>query len=212
MTRHSRPKVQTMKKPIALFASCLLSLACLASEVHYFKEDQVPSADEVAALLSPQRPAEAQASQAHGGARRGIRMLEASAAPADAPPVLQASLTKAPSVGAVALALRFAVDESQMLPRQMAQLDALAAGIKRLPGTALVTIAGHTDASGSSAYNLQLSLKRAVAVRAYLIHVHGIAGQRLVAVGKGQSEPLNRRNPYAAENRRVQVSAEYDLA
>ena len=46
-------------------------------------------------------------------------------------------------------------------------------------------------------------------MRAYLVQVHGIAGRRLVALGKGKSEPLNRANPYAPENRRVQVHAEY---
>lgn len=53
---------------------------------------------------------------------------------------------------------------------------------------ARVAIEGHTDAQGDDAYNQQLSERRAAAVVEYLV-AHGIARSRLVAVGKGESEP-----------------------
>jgi OmpA-OmpF porin, OOP family len=222
-----------------LIASSVVSMACLAGEVRYYAEDQIATPADIATLLAPPASAQlaADASQAHGGRTRGVRMLDRltnphrvdriesswpesrptarRAEPATPVRVAQADLIstgKIASTGAVALALRFGVDDAQVLPHQMAQLDALAAGILSLPQGALITVAGHTDAQGSAAYNIDLSLKRAMAVRAYLIQVHGIPGKRLVAVGKGRSEPLNRANPFAPENRRVQVSAEYDLA
>jgi outer membrane protein OmpA-like peptidoglycan-associated protein len=66
-------------------------------------------------------------------------------------------------------------------------------------------IEGHTDAAGSPEVNTALSRRRAEAVRDYLIHDMGVSPSRLQAVGKGSSDPANRADPYAAENRRVVV-------
>ncbi len=222
-----------MKRQIAALAACLVSLASMANEVRYFNDDQMPSATEIASLLAPPaaRPTEP---SGLGGRTRLIRMMDntespqvigarAQPAPTLASPAMPAAepqaasrlplqVAKTSSVGSVAMALRFGIDAIQIHPNHLARLDALAEGIKRLPEGAIVTIAGHTDAFGSAAYNFDLSLQRALAVRAYLVRVHGIPAARLVATGKGKSEPLNRANPYAPENRRVQVHAEYDLA
>jgi len=50
-----------------------------------------------------------------------------------------------------------------------------------------------------------LSKGRAEAVKDYLVRETGVSPDRLQTVGKGYSEPANRKNPYAAENRRVVV-------
>ncbi|MEZ5825130.1 MAG: OmpA family protein [Geminicoccaceae bacterium] len=50
------------------------------------------------------------------------------------------------------------------------------------------TIVGHTDSTGSDAYNLQLSERRAWAVRDAL-EQYGVPGYRLVAEGRGESQP-----------------------
>lgn len=68
------------------------------------------------------------------------------------------------------------------------------------------TVVGHTDAKGSASYNQALSNRRAEAVRAYLV-AHGIAADRLVAEGKGESDLINPRNPDSAQNRRVEIIA-----
>lgn len=68
------------------------------------------------------------------------------------------------------------------------------------------TVIGHTDGKGSSAYNKALSDRRAASVRRYLID-NGVSASRLRAVGKGKSELLNPNDPYAAENRRVEILA-----
>jgi outer membrane protein OmpA-like peptidoglycan-associated protein len=230
---------KTMKHQLAAIAACLLSVASLANEVRYFSEDQQATAAEIAALLAPPAALAVQAAEAssgHGGRTRLVRVLGGPESPhrVDVPvpvqqssvvpvnrtepaaqvpqPQLQLQVARLASVGAVALALRFDVDANRIQAQHLAQLDALAAGIKRLPSNALITIAGHTDAYGPALYNIDLSLKRAMAVKAYLVQVHGIPGRRLAAMGKGKSEPLNRANPYAPENRRVQVHAEYDMA
>lgn len=216
-----------MKRPIAALVACLVSITCAAGEVRWFDEDQTPSPADIASLLAA--PAGwAASSNGMGGRTRGVRIRDSREDPhrVEAPVVARAEagpfgrpepdssvrLARLQSVGSVALALRFDVDATRILAHQMSQLDALAEGIKRLPEQALITISGHTDAYGSALYNIDLSLKRAMAVRAYLIKFHGIPGHRLVAKGKGKSEPLNRANPFAPENRRVQIHAEYDLA
>lgn len=66
-------------------------------------------------------------------------------------------------------------------------------------------IVGHTDGKGDRAYNLKLSQQRADAIRAALINPFGISSSRIEAVGLGEEQLLNRSNPEAAENRRVQL-------
>ncbi len=65
-------------------------------------------------------------------------------------------------------------------------------------------IQGHTDSTGSEAYNLKLSQRRAEAVKAELIR-HGIAPERLTTVGYGESRPVapNDTAEGRALNRRV---------
>ncbi|HXB14781.1 MAG TPA: OmpA family protein, partial [Solirubrobacteraceae bacterium] len=84
------------------------------------------------------------------------------------------------------------------------QLDAIAEGIRRLPASRLVTIEGHTDAIGTDDYNLALSLRRATAVKNYLVRAQGIDPVRLREAGFGRRRPLSGTRPEAAENRRVQ--------
>ena len=66
-------------------------------------------------------------------------------------------------------------------------------------------IAGHTDAVGSETYNLELSRRRALAVRDYLITAFPIDPHRLAAVGFGFRHLKRPETPRAAINRRVEV-------
>jgi len=66
-------------------------------------------------------------------------------------------------------------------------------------------IEGHTDKTGTRAYNEELSKRRADAVKDYLVKDLGVSADRLTTVGKGFSELADPRHPYAAENRRVVV-------
>lgn len=68
-------------------------------------------------------------------------------------------------------------------------------------------IIGHTDSSGSAAYNERLSLLRAKEVKRHLVSDCGIAENRLEAVGLGESAPFNANDPRADENRRVEFQA-----
>jgi outer membrane protein OmpA-like peptidoglycan-associated protein len=64
---------------------------------------------------------------------------------------------------------------------------------------------GYTDAKGDEVYNQDLSERRADAVKRFLLEKFGIDGSRLIAVGYGKSRLKNPSEPFAAENRRVQV-------
>ena len=76
--------------------------------------------------------------------------------------------------------------------------------ITRCPGMK-VELGGHTDADGSDATNQALSERRAAAVMAYLVS-KGIAADRLVAHGYGESQPLvsNDSSANMARNRRIE--------
>jgi len=66
-------------------------------------------------------------------------------------------------------------------------------------------LAGHTDAKGSNAYNLRLSQRRADAIRSFLATRFGVDERRLLSVGYGEEQLKDTGNPFADENRRVQV-------
>jgi outer membrane protein OmpA-like peptidoglycan-associated protein len=83
-------------------------------------------------------------------------------------------------------------------------LDAVAATLQGNPSIALVEIQGHTDERGDDAYNLDLSDRRAAAVKTYLVE-HGVDEKRLTSQGYGETQPvLREHNEKAwAKNRRV---------
>jgi len=74
-------------------------------------------------------------------------------------------------------------------------------------GTVGVICAGHTDSIGSDAYNKKLSMRRAEAVRDYLVK-HGISANRIRVEGLGESKPVasNDTADGRAQNRRVELN------
>lgn len=77
-----------------------------------------------------------------------------------------------------------------------------------------VQLVGHTDSKGSNQYNLDLSIKRAKSVRAWLVHREGVQFNRFSTNGRGESQPVapntlndGRDNPKGRQqNRRVEIS------
>lgn len=98
----------------------------------------------------------------------------------------------------------FDYDKSVVKAEGKAKLNDLAAKIGNLNLETLVAT-GHTDSRGSDKYNQALSMRRANAVKAYLVS-KGIAADRILVEGKGESElavnPEKTAADYAA-NRRV---------
>ena len=66
-------------------------------------------------------------------------------------------------------------------------------------------INGYTDAKGVDPYNQDLSERRADAVKRFLSEKYGIEVTKLISVGYGKNRLKNSSDPYAAENRRVQI-------
>src|SRR5687767_863632 len=97
-------------------------------------------------------------------------------------------------------------DSDQILPAGRANLDELALSLQRYPNSSL-TIVGHTDSVGTDSYNMALSQRRAQAASAYL-QSKGIAGSRITALGRGESEPIASNSTEAGrqQNRRVEVA------
>lgn len=104
------------------------------------------------------------------------------------------------------LLITFHTASTELTPEARRQLDTLAEALKsdRLL-TYQFELEGHADRRGSAQNNLSLSQGRADSVRDYLVKVHGIAAERLMPVGKGDSEPLNPGQVSAPENRRVTI-------
>ena len=85
--------------------------------------------------------------------------------------------------------IQFAVDSAQILPASNPLLNEIADAFVRTPGLRRVEVQGHTDNSGSADRNMLLSEQRSQAVADWLSS-HGVASDRLVAKGYGQTKPL----------------------
>ena len=99
----------------------------------------------------------------------------------------------------------FDFDKSVVKPEGQAALDDL---LKKLQGmnTEVMITVGHTDSVGSDDYNQKLSIRRAEAVKAYLMS-KGIEASRVYTEGKGESQHVadNKTAENRAKNRRVTV-------
>lgn len=99
----------------------------------------------------------------------------------------------------------FDFDKSAVKSEGKAALDDLLSKLQGMDTEVMITV-GHTDSVGSDAYNQKLSMRRAEAVKAYLIS-KGIQASRVYTEGKGEAQPVvdNRTAEGRAKNRRVTV-------
>jgi outer membrane protein OmpA-like peptidoglycan-associated protein len=103
------------------------------------------------------------------------------------------------------LNIAFEFNSSDLQPQAAAQLKQLRSA---LTSESLLKdrfmVAGHTDAKGSAQYNQQLSVRRAEAVKRYLVD-NGIGAERLQAVGYGSEHLAVPDRPEDPSNRRVEI-------
>lgn len=106
--------------------------------------------------------------------------------------------------GQASLLITFRTGSAELTPKAASALDAMAEAMRseRL-STLGFRIEGHADSRGDPQRNLALSQSRAEAVVAYLVTRHELRPDRLRAVGRGSSQPLNTEQADAPENRRV---------
>ncbi len=99
----------------------------------------------------------------------------------------------------------FDFDKAVLKPEGKAKLDDLVGKLKTVALEVIIAI-GHTDNIGSKEYNQKLSVRRAEAVKAYLVS-KGIEPNRIYTEGKGLTQPIadNRTAAGRAKNRRVEI-------
>ncbi len=99
----------------------------------------------------------------------------------------------------------FAVNSATVLPGAYDEIDRVAKVLNQYPQTT-ITIAGHTDSTGSEEHNMLLSQRRAEAVKNLLV-ARGVSPARLTTVGFGESKPIasNATEAGRQQNRRVEI-------
>jgi outer membrane protein OmpA-like peptidoglycan-associated protein len=128
-------------------------------------------------------------------------------APAPAPEPAPAPPPPPPQAQRIVLrGVQFDLDKADIRPDAAVILDEAASLLSANPGTQ-VAVGGHTDSSGSDAYNQSLSERRAASVRDYLAS-KGVDASRLSTAGFGESQPVadNATAEGRALNRRVELS------
>jgi outer membrane protein OmpA-like peptidoglycan-associated protein len=156
------------------------------------------------------------------GVTLGLRFLlgpkpakrPAAAVPAAAPMVAQPppapapapQVTPAPAPAAPRNYLVFFDHNSAQLTEAARAILRTAADNARAGRTSRITATGHADRSGGDAYNEQLSLRRADAVRAELVRL-GIPANQIATAGRGERDPLvqTRDGVREPQNRRVEI-------
>lgn len=100
----------------------------------------------------------------------------------------------------------FASNKAELLPAAQQRLSEVARALKEGSPEASIVVEGHTDAKGSENHNLELSARRAEAVRSYLVS-QGVPEQRIQAQGLGFARPVanNKTAEGRANNRRVEI-------
>ena len=135
----------------------------------------------------------------------------AAPAPAAAAPRAAAPAARPAPPPAAATKVTYAADtffdfnKSVLKADGKAKLDDLAGKVKAINLEVIIAV-GHTDSAGSDAYNQKLSVKRADAVKAYLI-TKGIEKNRVYTEGKGEKQPVadNKTDAGRSKNRRVEI-------
>ncbi|MGB3445877.1 MAG: OmpA family protein [Xanthobacteraceae bacterium] len=102
--------------------------------------------------------------------------------------------------------INFDFNSAELTPRAEPQLNSLGKALtsSELAGT-VVMLGGHTDAKGTDDYNQKLSERRAETVKHFLVDNYKVSPDLLVTSGYGKAGLKNSADPFAAENRRVEI-------
>lgn len=123
------------------------------------------------------------------------------------PEIAKEDLTR---INTIASKIYFETGKAVLKPESLPQLDALVQILNKYEGAVLI-IEGHTDSDGTDEYNQDLSQRRTEAVKQYLMS-KGILESQLVAIGYGESKPIDTNDNAAgkAKNRRVELKTTYE--
>ena len=131
----------------------------------------------------------------------------AAPAPAPAPTPAPAVIAPVPSSEKVTYAADafFDFDKAILKPEAKTKLDDLVSKTKEINLEVIIAV-GHTDSVGTDAYNQKLSVRRAEAIKTYLVS-KGMEANRVYTEGKGEKQPVadNKTADGRAKNRRVEI-------
>jgi outer membrane protein OmpA-like peptidoglycan-associated protein len=102
--------------------------------------------------------------------------------------------------------VNFDVNKAQVRKEDIPDLQKALAFVKKYPGYK-ISVEGHTDSTGSEKYNQDLSVKRAEAVKKYLLDNGATDGDKFKTAGFGETKPIasNKTAKGRFENRRVEI-------
>ena len=105
----------------------------------------------------------------------------------------------------VSYGIYFDINRAEVKPTSYATLKEIAQVLKENPSVK-IRITGHTDSDGEDAANLDLSKRRAAAVKSELVNIFGVDAARIETDGKGELQPVaaNDSAGNKAKNRRVE--------
>jgi outer membrane protein OmpA-like peptidoglycan-associated protein len=116
------------------------------------------------------------------------------------------AVASAQSMPHIDLEVHFDFDSAEITLEAEGQIRELGKALAdpKLKG-ATISINGHTDGKGGDAFNKRLSERRAASIKTYLVDNFALSASNLRTVGYGKSRLKNAGDPFAAENRRVEV-------
>ena len=178
----------------------VVALAFTASTAITWAEDAKPAQKQAAA-----QPADAKTSS--------DQIIQQLTPPAGTPPLRFRGLhllTSQPAataqMPAIGLDIRFKVNSAELTEDAKAQVKQLAEAMQSEQLSKYhFLVEGHTDSTGRPDSNMNLSKRRAEAVKDYLVTAYGVPRNRLEAIGRGQTMPISASDPANPANRRVQV-------
>ena len=176
----------TIKSILALMALTALALPAAAQTTRVLKDTEITESALIEAL-TPER----------GIRTRSIKVLrDQQSEPAE-------------KAASASMLITFHTNSADLTPEAMQSLDVVGRALKMDKlAEYKFAIEGHADPRGGPDFNQRLSQARAETVRNYLVRNHDIDKDRLTAIGKGDHEPLDKKNPIAPENRRVTIVTE----
>ena len=202
--------MKKLNKVAMLFASAVIATAAGAQTVDNWKNGSGELVWKNGTNELCWRDASWTPATAAEGCDGALTKAAEAAAPAAAPAAAKPAPAPAPAPVAsskvtYAADAFFDFDKAVLKPEGKAKLDDLVSKVKDINLEVIIAV-GHTDSIGTDAYNQKLSVRRAEAVKAYLVS-KGIEKNRVYTEGKGEKQPVadNKTKEGRAKNRRVEI-------